>query len=85
MPKTVTVYSTQTCPYCRLEKQWLDKSGIKYKNIFVDEDEAAAQEMIKKSRQMGVPVTELTDAKGQGHIVVGFDKPKLAKLLGVEE
>ncbi len=57
MSKTITIYSTTTCPYCRIEKQWLEKNGIKYKNIFVDEDEKAAEAMIKKSKQMGVPVT----------------------------
>ena len=85
MPKSVTIYSTLTCPYCRLEKQWLEKNGIKYKNIFVDEDDAAAEEMIKKSKQMGVPVTEITDDKGKARIIIGFDKPKLAKLLGIKE
>jgi glutaredoxin 3 len=85
MPKSITIYSTMTCPYCKLEKQWLEKSGVKYKNIFVDEDDAASDEMIKKSGQMGVPVTEIIDEKGKGHIVIGFDKPKLAKLLGIAE
>ncbi len=84
MPK-VTVYSTISCPYCRTEKQWLEKNDIKYTNFFVEDDEKAADEMIKKSGQMGVPVTEIVDAKGHAHVVVGFDKPKLAKLLGVEE
>jgi glutaredoxin 3 len=85
MNKNVTVYSTISCPYCRLEKQWFDKRGIKYSNIFVDENDDAADEMIKKSGQMGVPVTEISDAKGKHHIVVGFDRPKLAKLLGIDE
>lgn len=85
MPKTVTVYSTTTCPYCKIEKQWLDKNDVKYKNIFVDEDEKAAEAMIKKSKQMGVPVTVITEKGGKEEVVVGFDKPKLAEVLGIKE
>ena len=84
MPTKITVYSTVSCPYCRIEKQWLDKNDVKYKNIFVDEDEKAAELMIKKSKQMGVPVTEIVK-DGKEHIVIGFDKPKLAELLGISE
>jgi glutaredoxin 3 len=68
-----------------MEKQWMDKGGIKYKNIFVDENEAAAEEMTKKSKQMGVPVTVIADDKGREHVIVGFDKPALAKALGIKE
>jgi len=85
MYKSITVYSTTTCPYCKIEKQWLEKNDIKYNNIFVDEDDAAAQLMIKKSKQMGVPVTEIIGKDGKEHIVVGFDKPKLAEMLGIKE
>jgi len=85
MPKSVTVYSTTSCPYCKLEKQWLDKNKIKYNNIFIDEDDAAAEIMIKKSGQMGVPVTEIISEKGRPQVIIGFDKPKLAELLGIKE
>lgn len=81
----VTVYSTLSCPYCKLEKHWLEKNGIKYANISVEDSDEAAHEMIRKSGQMGVPVTEITDGKGKANIVVGFDKPKLAKILGIKE
>ena len=85
MSTKITIYSTTTCPYCKIEKQWLDKNDVKYKNIFVDEDEAAADTMIKKSKQMGVPVTEIVEKDGKEHIVIGFDKTKLSKLLGIKE
>jgi alkyl hydroperoxide reductase subunit F len=85
MPKSITIYSTVNCPYCRLEKQWLEKNGIKYKNIFVDENGEAADEMIKKSKQMGVPVTIIASDKGKEQIIIGFDKPKLAEVLGIKE
>ena len=83
--KSITVYSTVVCPYCKMEKQWLEKHDIKYKNIFVDEDDDAASEMIKKSKQMGVPVTVIVPEKGKEKVIVGFDKPELAKVLGIKE
>jgi len=83
--KKITVYSTVTCPYCRLLKEWFEKNKVNYTNIFVDQDDKAADHMIKMSGQMGVPVTEIVDAKNKNHIVVGFDRPKIAKLLGIEE
>jgi arsenate reductase-like glutaredoxin family protein len=68
-----------------MEKQWLEKHDIKYKNVFIDEDEAAADMIIKKSKQMGVPVTVIVPKEGKEMIVVGFDKPKLAKILEIKE
>ncbi len=75
MPK-VTVYSTPTCPYCKMAKEWLKTNKIAFKDIDVSRDETAAQEMMKKSGQIGVPVIEV-DSK----IIVGFDKPALEKAL----
>ena len=83
--KTITIYSTVTCPYCKLLKDWLGKNKVDYKNIFVDQNDAAADVMIKKSGQMGVPVTEVVYEDGKNEIVVGFDKPKLKKLLGIKD
>jgi glutaredoxin 3 len=85
MSKSVTVYSTTTCPYCKIEKQWLDKNDIKYENIFVDENEAEAEVMIKKSGQMGVPVTVIAVDGGKDKVIIGFDKPKLTEALGIKE
>ncbi len=65
----VKVYSTQTCPYCTMAKRYLDSKGLKYAEIDVSRDHAAAQEMISKSGQMGVPQIEIN-----GEMVVGFDK-----------
>ena len=83
--KSITVYSTVTCPYCQHEKQWLDKHGVKYDHYLVDQDQEKADEMIKKSGQMGVPVTEIVTDDGKSEIVIGFDKTKLGELLGIKE
>ncbi|HLD49257.1 MAG TPA: glutaredoxin family protein [archaeon] len=77
--KNVVVYSTAMCPYCVMEKDWLKKNGIDFKNVMVDEDRKAAQEMILKSGQTGVPVTDI-----DGAIVVGFNKEELKRLLGIK-
>ena len=72
----VTVYSTPTCPWCKLTKEFLDKHDVEYEDVDVSSDRERAEEMIKKSGQMGVPVTDI-----DGEIVIGFDEKKLKKLL----
>jgi len=75
MPK-VKIYTTPTCPFCFLAKEYLKEKGIEFEEIDVSKNEAAAMEMIQKSGQMGVPVIEI-----DGQIVVGFDKEKIDELL----
>lgn len=64
----VKIYTTQSCPYCSMAKQFLKKNNIKYEEIDVSEDQEAAAEMIEKSGQAGVPVIDI-----DGRIIVGFD------------
>lgn len=78
MDKNVKVYTTPTCPYCIRVKQFLKDSNISFQDIDVASDQAAAQEMIKKSGQMGVPVVDI-----DGQIIVGFDKEEIKKALGL--
>ncbi|MDP2906325.1 MAG: glutaredoxin domain-containing protein [Nanoarchaeota archaeon] len=77
--RKIKVYSTKTCSYCTMEKDFLKQNKIEFESIDVSDDQKAANEMIKKSGQMGVPVTEI-----DGEIVVGFDKEKLKKILGIK-
>lgn len=63
------MYSTPTCPYCHMLKDFLKEKGIKFEDIDVAADEKQAQEMISKSGQMGVPQIEIN-----GKMIVGFDK-----------
>ena len=51
----VKVYSTPTCPYCHMVKDFLKEKGVEFEDIDVASDQAAAKEMIGKSGQMGVP------------------------------
>jgi len=76
----VKVYSTPTCPYCDTLKEYLKSHNIKFENIDVSLDEKVADEMIKKSGQMGVPVVDI-----DGQIIVGFDKEKINEALKIKE
>ncbi|MBU4298876.1 glutathione S-transferase N-terminal domain-containing protein [Patescibacteria group bacterium] len=77
---TVKVYTTPACPYCWTLKEFLRENKIAFEEIDVSRDEKAAEEMIKKSGQMGVPVIEI-----DGEFVVGFDKEKISKLLNIKD
>jgi glutaredoxin len=81
---TVKLYSTASCQYCKMEKAFLDEKGVKYEQIMVDTNQAAAQQMVEKTGQMGVPVTEVVYEDGGEEFMVGFDKPALSALLGIK-
>ncbi|MAE42891.1 NrdH-redoxin [Candidatus Woesearchaeota archaeon] len=72
----VKVYSTKTCPWCIKVKEFLKEKNVEFENIDVGEDQKAANEMVEKSGQMGVPVTEIN-----GQVIVGFDKEAIEKAL----
>ncbi len=75
----IKVYSTPSCPWCIKTKEFLIKNKIKFEDIDVSRDVKAAQEMVKKSGQMGVPVIETGN-----EIIVGFDEDKLKKALKIK-
>ena len=72
----VKIYSTPTCPYCIMAKQYFSSKGIAYESIDVSVDKTKSEEMVKLSGQMGVPVIVV-----DGHVTTGFDKPKIDALL----
>lgn len=74
----ITIYSTPTCPYCKMAKEYLTEHKIEYKSVDVASDEKAAEEMIRKSGQMGVPVIDI-----DGKIIIGFDKDEIKATLGL--
>ena len=76
--KNVVVYTTPTCSWCTTVKRHLDANGVRYREINVAADAKAAEAMVKKSGQQGVPQTEIN-----GQIVVGFDKTRINSLLGI--
>ena len=78
MAQKVIVYSTATCPYCIMIKNFLTEQKIPFENIDVGKDREAAKAMIEKSGQMGVPVVDI-----DGTIIIGFNKPEIIKALGI--
>ena len=78
MAKNVKVYSTPTCPYCVRVKQFLKDNNVVFQDIDVSVNQAMAEEMIRKSGQMGVPVLDI-----DGTIIVGFDKGRIQQALGI--
>lgn len=76
--KSVTVYSTPTCSWCNTLKNHLRKHGVYFTDIDVSADPDMAQELVRKSGQQGVPQTEI-----DGEIIVGFDKSRINRLLGI--
>jgi glutaredoxin-like YruB-family protein len=78
MAKSVKVYSTPTCPWCIRVKQFLKDNDIEFENFDVSQDRAAADEMMDKTGQMGVPVLDI-----EGEIIVGFDQERIKAALGL--
>jgi len=76
--KNVTVYTTPTCSWCTTVKRHLQENGIQFREVNVAANQKAAEEMVRKSGQQGVPQTEIN-----GQIIVGFDKTKINSLLAI--
>jgi len=76
--KNVTVYTTPTCSWCNTLKRYFQEKGIRYREVDVSKDQKAAEAMVKRSGQQGVPQTDIN-----GQMVVGFDKNKINTLLGI--
>ena len=83
--KKVVIYTTPTCTYCRQTKDFFKEKSINYEEYSVLTDVAKRQEMVDKSGQMGVPVITVSEADGsKEEVVIGFNRPQLAELLGVK-
>ncbi|MFZ2150133.1 MAG: Uxx-star family glutaredoxin-like (seleno)protein [Minisyncoccia bacterium] len=74
--KNVTIYSTPSCHFCHMAKDYFKENNVAYTEYDVASDMEKRKEMVEKSGQMGVPVIIIGD-----ELTVGFDKPKIAKLL----
>jgi len=75
--KRVILFTSPTCSFCRAAKMYFRQQHIRFREVDVSRDPAAARDMVRRSRQQGVPVIDIG-----GKIVVGFDQPKIDKLLG---
>ncbi len=72
----VTVYSTPTCGYCRMAKNYLKEKNVAFTDYNVATNSEKAQEMVRKSGQMGVPVLDVN-----GKIIIGFDRGAIDQAL----
>jgi glutaredoxin 3 len=68
----VTIYSAPWCAFCHMAKHYLDSLGVKYDDIDVEKDHAAARQLVEKTGQAGIPVIEIGD-----QTIIGFDKARL--------
>ncbi len=75
----ITIYTTPTCVYCKMAKAFFKEHNVTYEEKDVASDQALAEEMVKKSGQMAVPVIDI-----DGQILVGFDKEGLSRLLNIQ-
>jgi len=76
--KNVTIYSTPTCHFCRMAKDFFKANNVAYTEYDVASNLEKRKEMIEKSGQMGVPVIIIDN-----ELIVGFDKPQISKMLGL--
>ena len=81
----VTVYSTTTCPYCKMLKDYLKEKGISFTEKLVDQDEQARDEMARESGGfLGVPFTVVVKDDGTKETIIGFDRGKVNQILGLQ-
>ncbi len=78
-PHRVIVFTTPTCPWCTRAKSYLRSRGVKFREVDVARDQAAARDLMRRTGQMGVPVVEI-----DGKPVVGFDQARIDSLLGLK-
>jgi glutaredoxin 3 len=79
----VKVYSTTTCPYCHLEKDYLKSKGIDFEDILVDQDPAQIDSLVDACGSMGVPCTHIIKDDGTEENILGFDKARIDAALGL--
>lgn len=77
--KKVSIYSTPTCHFCNLAKEYFKEHNVPYEEFNVATDLEKRREMIMKSNQMGVPVIDI-----DGDVVVGFNQNQIAEMLELQ-
>lgn len=77
----ITIYSTATCGYCHMLKNYLESKNISYNEKHVDQEQSLAQELYEKSNQLGVPFTIIENPGNEPVSILGFDKPKFDQVL----
>ena len=80
--KKVTIYSSPTCGFCKMAKEFLNEKNISFTDYDVTVDTDKAQEMVDMTGQMGVPVIIIGEGE-EKEVIIGFDRPKVEEALGL--
>lgn len=83
MAAKVLIYTTTTCPYCHMEKHYLKGKGVEFEEVVLDQQPEKIQEFMDKCGNRGVPCTHITKDDGEEEHILGFDKARLDKALGL--
>ncbi len=78
--KRIIVFTTPTCTYCKQVKRYLAEQRVRFKEVDISRDSKAAQDMVRKSGQQGVPQLWINNRP-----IVGFDRPKIDKMLNLKK
>lgn len=81
---TVTIYSTPSCHFCHMAKEFFAANNIAFTDHNVGTDLEQRKVMVDKTQQMGVPVITVEAAGKPEEIIIGFDEEKLRELLGIK-
>ncbi len=76
--KKIEIYSTDTCHFCKLAKEWFKEKGLDYTNYNVGTDLDKRKEMVEMTGQLGVPVIRIQD-----DVIIGFNPNKLSEILNL--
>ncbi len=82
--KTITIYSTPSCHFCHLAKDYLTTHNIAFHDIDVTVDMTARKEMVEMTGQMGVPVIKIEEQGQEPELMVGFSEKLLSEKLGID-
>ena len=80
----ITMYTTRTCPFCKMQKDYFVSKNIPYDEILVDERPEEIEKMVEISGQMGVPFTVIDKSDGSQVTILGFDKDRIDEARGIE-
>jgi len=78
----IVMYTTKTCPFCKMQMEYLKSHNLEFEEVLVDENSDAAQKMIDMSGQLGVPFTVISKEGEEDIKILGFDKKRLDEILG---
>jgi len=78
--KNVQIYSTPTCHFCHMAKDYFKENNIEYTEYDVAADAEKRAEMMEKTGQMGVPVIIIGE-----DVLVGFQEAKIKELLAADD